>query len=150
MNDPLAQLKDIHTPDAVSAWPPSMALILLCLTLAAFIGAAIFLIWRYQKSKRYQKEAFAKLQRLDDSNQNPKAFVQALGELLRQLAIYHNPENTSLIGDDWLRYLQQFFPENEAYLLAHARYQKTVALSPELQQSLITNSKAFIKKVRHV
>lgn len=150
MNDPLAELKAIHTPEAIGFWPPSLALMLLVLGIIITMAAIIYLTLRYKKQTRYQKEAFAQLQVLEQNSTTPKALVQELSQLLRRVAIYHNSKSASLIGDNWQQYLQQFFTKEQAHLLAQARYQKQLTLSSSEQQSLLSNSQKFIKKVRHV
>lgn len=150
MNDPLAALKNIHTPEPVSFWPPSLALVLVLLGVITSIAIAVFFTLRYKKQTRYQKEAFAQLQHLEKTAETPRALVQEMSELLRRVAIYHDKQTASLTGDAWQQYLQQFFTKEQTYLLAHARYQKQLELSTEEQQSLLANSHNFIKKVRHV
>lgn len=111
--NPLSQLKDIHLPEAVSQWPPSLAwwLASLCSLLAIIIG--FFLIYKViikGKFKRSAKKEFAALQ-------NAQATIQELSFFLKRVALscYPREQVASLHGLTWLNFLDSAANTNPAH-----------------------------------
>ena len=83
--DPLADLRDIHLPEAISIWPLApgwFVVIALCL------AAIAWLAWRLNhrhRSRLYRRQALQKLQRIIDEEHSPQQ-LQRLFALLRQTA----------------------------------------------------------------
>jgi hypothetical protein len=105
--DPLAQLRDIHLPEAISAWPPApgwwiagvMALLLL-----SIIGR---LIYRSRSRNRYRTLAVKQLTHLEQYSGQPALYLQHFNQLLKQTAIAAEPtiDIAGLSGKEWLNFL---------------------------------------------
>ena len=103
--DPLAQLKDIHLPKAVSAWPPSLAWWLaLGLSIIALISLG-YALYQYRLRGRLTRQALVQLSQL----QQQSCTVNELHLLLKQLclAAFSRSEVASLHGPAWLAFLDQ-------------------------------------------
>lgn len=103
--NPLDQLKDIHLPDAVSAWPPSIAwwsaVLLTILTCSLLIFAGVY----YRKRSRLTRLALAELAQL----QQQGCEINALHLLLKRVALASFPRQqvAALHGQQWLEFLDQ-------------------------------------------
>ncbi len=104
--DPLAQLRDIHLPNAISAWPPAPGWwILALLSIATLVGISLWL-WRWINANRYRKLALKALNSLDQ--QQPTHYLQQLNSLLKQTALAASPHSediAKLSGQQWLQFL---------------------------------------------
>ena len=106
----LKDLRDIHLPPDVSAFPPAP----IFYALAALLIIAILLYLRYQKHQRLiapKKEALETLSALeaDYANKpNAKKTAAAITTLLKQVALVYHPRTdvASLHGEAWLLFLQ--------------------------------------------
>ncbi|WP_456408284.1 DUF4381 domain-containing protein [Thiolapillus sp.] len=110
MNDPLAQLRDIHLPPPVSWWPPAPGWWLL----AALVVVAIGVLALYLRRRRRRRELYrVSLQELDAirrafaSHADSQQLAAALSQLLRRVAITRWPDEevAGLTGKDWLAWL---------------------------------------------
>jgi len=107
----LAQLRDIHLPAAVSAWPPAPGWWLLAaLVLAAGLGAA--LAWRrHRRSARTAAlRQVAELERAARQGRlAPAELATASAELLRRAAIarFGRAQVARLQGADWIDFLNR-------------------------------------------
>lgn len=112
MNDPLAQLRDIHLPPPVAWWPPAPGWWLLAaLALIAAIALITWLVRRHRR-RRYRRLALVEARRLYASWQRQRddgAYLQALNRLLKQtaLAAYPRRQVAALDGIDWLVFLDR-------------------------------------------
>ncbi len=125
--DPLAQLRDIHLPDAISIWPPAPGWWLVLLIVAALLAVGIIALRNYLQSNRYRKQALQQLALLD--LQNPSVYLQQLNRLLKQTALAGEPNRdiAGLSGQQWLSYLDSTgdstdFSQGAANALAHGPY----------------------------
>ncbi len=108
--DPLAQLKDIQLPEPVSCWPPAPGWWILAII---FMGLIAFSIWKflqYKHQQQYRKTAahlLAQAKTLFSKNNDVKAYLQTLAEILRRTALtaYSEQSIESLQGDAWLQFL---------------------------------------------
>lgn len=108
--DPLAQLRDIHLPAAVSWWPPApgwwLLLVLLLLGLAALLWLAIR-HWRrraYRRIARRELQAcFADWQQSGDN----RGYLEAVNAILKRTALRSFPrrEVAALYGESWCNFL---------------------------------------------
>jgi hypothetical protein len=108
--NPLANLRDIHLPHAVSIWPLGpgyyglIGLVIIC----------ILVYIKYRKKQAYaapKKEALLKLMRIEtDYTQktNTASTAAAITVLLKQIALVYHPriDVASLHGQKWLLFLQ--------------------------------------------
>lgn len=102
-SDPLAQLRDIHLPPPVSAWPPApgwwlLAALLLALLVVAAIG------WRRQRRRNaYRRAALRELQQLGNN-----ADIATINALLKRTALAAGArEAAALSGTAWLQFLER-------------------------------------------
>lgn len=130
--DPLAQLRDIHTPEAIGYWPlaPGWWLVI-GISLLLLIGV-IFWRKRYRKQTAFKRAANDKLTEINANTTCDQAYLQAINHLLKQtaLATQARRDIASLKGSDWLTFLDQhndsqFFSSGEGQVLAQGPYQAT-------------------------
>jgi len=108
--DPLAQLRDIHLPEPVSAWPPAPGWwVLTAIILLAVFYISKALIKRHQRMA-FQQQAITELKQLGEQyQQQPGEYLQALNRLLKRTALICHPSQqvASLAGKEWLAFLDQ-------------------------------------------
>ncbi|HKI74149.1 MAG TPA: DUF4381 domain-containing protein [Pseudomonadales bacterium] len=110
--NPLAQLKDIHLPAPVDAWPPAPGwFILAALIIAGVVGATWYVI-HYWNANRYRREALQELERLraDYREANDTAaYLQAYAALLKRTALTRYPRAAvaNLTGEAWVDFLDR-------------------------------------------
>lgn len=135
--DPLAQLRDIHLPEAVGLWPLAPGWwLLIALLLGALIAGGVYLRRRH-KSNDFKREAIRQLHQLAAiREQDSLAYVQQLNALLKQTALTVHPraDVASLSGQQWLLYLDQHsnnddnhFVDGVGQCLADAPYRPQLA-----------------------
>ena len=122
MNDNLPELRDIHLPDGVSAFPPAYGWYIIIFSLVCVIIAIYFYhIWRIHSQKLYAQKIIKNL----DYNNIIQSAVQ-ISELLRRICIYRYPEAVSLSGNEWLQFLSSHnkrkISSSGAQLLLNAPY----------------------------
>ncbi|QUM75925.1 DUF4381 domain-containing protein [Moritella sp. 24] len=103
--DPLAQLKDIHLPAPVSAWPLSLYWWLVIIAVLLMIGLTAYGISRYIKKTRLTRLALAELLQM----QQQGCDVNDLHHLLKRITLtsYSRETVASLHGEAWLNFLDQ-------------------------------------------
>lgn len=106
----LAQLKDIHLPDAIGWWPlaPGWYAIILLLFLGSFV--IIFFLKRYYVRGLARREALkvvALYQQQYQNDANDKLAAARLSEILKRTALVYFPRKNvaSLQGDAWIDFL---------------------------------------------
>lgn len=123
--DLIEQIEEPPAPDAISLWPQTPGAWLL---VAIILGALLYAAWRAYR--RYQADAYRRAALAEIAN-HPHDPVQ-LAEVLRRTALvaYPRPEVASLIGQDWIDFLNQktsrnYFDERSGKLLGSAPYRKS-------------------------
>jgi hypothetical protein len=110
--DPLAQLRDIHSPDPIGWWPPAPGWWLLAALLLAGLALAGWLLYRQYRRNGYRRaagrelsQAWACLQEQGDAD----GYVHDLSQILRRTALAAYPAHlvNGLHGQSWLRFLDQ-------------------------------------------
>jgi len=103
--DPLAQLKDIHLPAPVSAWPLSLYWWLVIIIIVLIVGLAIYGVLHYLKKTKLTRLALAELAQL----QQQGCEVNDLHHLLKRIVLSSFSRETaaSLHGEAWLKFLDQ-------------------------------------------
>lgn len=151
----LAQLHDIHLPQAVSAWPPAPGWWLLFVVFWVAVAVAIYGYQRYRGGKA-QREALAMLDFLYArflGNPDTGAFCSALSTLLRRyaLCLYPRKQVAGLAGAQWLRFLDKTggegqFSRGPGRVLTEAPYRRD-AMGVDAE-ALLNLSKRWIKKAK--
>lgn len=106
MNDPLAELKDIHIPNGINAWPPAYGWwIVALLLLSSIVLLTIFLLKRH-KQQRAKHQALAILKTM---NAQQPDWALKLNSLLKRVAQSYFSELPiqSLHGKQWAHFLGQ-------------------------------------------
>lgn len=113
--DPLAQLQDIHLPNAIGLWPPAWGWWLLLLVIVALAAAAFFFIGRYKLRNGYRHIAVKELQNIQRqyTAAQTSEYLQAISMLLRRTALSGLGAgfDTSIKGEAWLQWLDQQMPK---------------------------------------
>lgn len=139
--DPLSQLKDIHLPPAISAWPPAPGwwlLAALVLAAAAFAGRLFLRRWRYRRAARQAAAELRALAARYRAEGDAMALARALSPLLRQAALAYFPrtEVAGLTGENWLAFLDRSggggrFAAGPGRALVDAPYRPGAAVAAE-------------------
>lgn len=112
MNETLV-LRDIHQPAAPSWWPPAPGWWVLAVIL---IGLAAVPAWRAWSRARRHRALAALFDRTVHDAVTPVAQVAAMSDLLRRAARRHVPHADTLLGEDWLRVLDEGAPTTPGFL----------------------------------
>lgn len=133
LQDLLKDLRDIHEPEAISAWPPALGWWLL--PIVVVVMAYLFYRW-WKKSKipNYKKLALQDFKNIKNNYEISKNSQGVPGEialLIRKamVAKYGNQEIAGLVGDEWLLRLDTIsktdsFTQGVGQCLLTAPYQK--------------------------
>lgn len=107
--DPLAQLRDIHLPDAVSAWPPAPGWWLLTALLLALLIAGLYWLRSIIRRNRYRRMALKQLNALATTSTGTAEQLQQINQLLKQTALAARPATdiAALNGEQWLAFLDK-------------------------------------------
>lgn len=109
---PLAQLKDIHLPDAIGWWPLApgwYAIITLSIVLILVLATYAYRQHRYALAKKQALLLLARYQDDYEKEHNTATSSAQISELLRRVALVYYPrtEVASLHGDAWVQFLNQ-------------------------------------------
>ena len=147
--DPLAQLRDIHLPQAVDWWPLAPGWWLLLALLLGALGALAVWLTRRHRANLYRRQALAELAQLQTRGDNAAADVIALLRRCAECA-YPGRHLGSLPLDDFLKQLASgvsrpvfhFAPDELQLALYSAQRSQT----PHMQ--LYTDSAIWIRQHR--
>lgn len=118
----LPELRDIHLPDGVSAFPPVYGWWVIA---AAIIGIFI-LIWAGKIIRRKSKKLYALYLLQNIRNLNPVAAAIDMSAVLRRICVFKFPEAITLSGSEWLSFInaktKHPLEGNAAELLINAPY----------------------------
>ncbi|BAO44786.1 DUF4381 domain-containing protein [Thiolapillus brandeum] len=148
MNDPLAQLKDIHLPPTVSWWPPAPGWWLLALLV---LGAAVWLVRylrRHAARPHLGREVEAELNKIETAwreHRDDARLAAELSALLRRMAIslYPQADVAGMTGETWLQWLdahygEDIFEKGEGRALLENAYRPDASLDdPEALIALV-------------
>lgn len=139
--DPLAQLRDIHLPEAVGYWPPAPGWWLLAGLLLLAMGIAIYAWRKRQQARRYRKLALQQLAQLSVNEQPANRYLVALNTLLKQtlLAAPGTHKAAGLSGEQWLAFLDRT-GKTDQFTHGPGQYLRDAPYRPASQQSIDSNS----------
>jgi hypothetical protein len=101
MSDALV-LRDIHQPPAPPWWPPAPGWWLLAVLLLALVAIPAWRAWQRARRRRAHAALFDRTLR---DARTPTAQVAAMSDLLRRAARRRHAAADTLLGDEWLRLL---------------------------------------------
>jgi len=141
MEAPQLPLKDIHTPEFISWWPPAIGWLLLALLVILLIGGGIWLYKRLSRKtaiKTAKKLLLTLKQNTEIDNQQK---LVELSKLMRRVAVSNLPRASvaGLTGRDWLLFLDNSvkgtpFSDGIGQLLADAPYRLTAPSGDQISQ----------------
>jgi len=104
----LQELRDIHMPDGISAWPPGPGYIaLLAMLIIALLGVTKYLFLK--RKKTLLRIALAALDKLEAQSQSLSRAEQAaqITTILKRVALAYHPrtEVAALHGEAWFQFL---------------------------------------------
>lgn len=110
MNNPLADLKDIHTPDGISWWPPAYGWWLLALLIIVLVVWLIVYINRRYALGLAKRQAIKELNTLDGTSEQ---WPVTLNSLLKRLILSYQPAIPvqQLYGEELVRLLTAALPQ---------------------------------------
>ena len=118
--DPLAELRDIHLPEAVSYWPLAPGWWLLLVSVLLLAGLIVWTVRRYRRNA-YRRAAVRELDKVyqqymsdvkgstaSDAGHN---YLQRVNRLLKQVYFTHGVSQVAgLSSDGWISELQRVAP----------------------------------------
>lgn len=122
MDNNLPELRDIHLPNGVSLFPVAYGwwLILAAIILVILMTQFVFYLRRYSKS-RYAIKLLHNISLL-----NAVYAAEQMSEILRRICVLKYKDATTLMGKDWLNFLNEHAKEKlngkPAELLINAPY----------------------------
>jgi hypothetical protein len=151
--DPLAQLRDIHSPGMIETWPPAPGWWMLAALGALLVIAALTWLFRYWRANRYRREAMSELTQLFENwqkNEDDLAYLESLQRLLKRAALTSFPREdvAGLTGEAWVQFLDRTtgsrdFSIGEAEALIDGTYRPDISVDIE---SLHLVAKGWIQK----
>lgn len=128
----LSQLKDIHLPDTITAWPIAFGWWTVLVLTVLLVAAAIY-FWLHLKAKNANKKAALHLLNLKyeqfKANADAQAFLQHSNQILKRYCLKQYPAAVGLSGLAWTDFLirhseKTFFNETLAHAMSEGLYQK--------------------------
>lgn len=109
---PLSQLRDIHLPAPLSAWPPAPGWFILAGLVLLAVGGIAWWLYRRWKDNRYRRESMAELQALFDAYgkaDDSAAYLVDYAALLKRIALTRYPRDAvaHLSGEAWVAFLDK-------------------------------------------
>ena len=108
----LAQLRDIHLPEAIGWWPIAPGWYILAVLLIMMVSALVFFLRRHYLQGRVKRQALREwvmYHQEYQQEQHSQISAAKLSELLKRVALMYFPRNevASLQGDAWIVFLNQ-------------------------------------------
>src|SRR5690606_14143984 len=107
---PLAQMRALHLPDGIDAWPLAPGWYVLASIILLTVTTLLFLFIRKRRAELYKRQALEALEQIKQGTQKDaeSIFTQsnALSDLLKRLALTHYPRSliSPLNGEHWLQF----------------------------------------------
>ncbi len=124
MNDNLPELRDIHLPEGVSAWPPAYGWwVIMAAVIGVLIAVYLVMLLRKKSKKLYALHLLRNIHCNNSLNS-----VVEMSAILRRICVFKYKEAAVLMGQDWLDFLnshcKQQLEGKAADLLLNAPYMK--------------------------
>ena len=138
MNEtPLSQLRDIHLPQAVSAWPPAWGWWLVAILILILIATLVWYCYRRYQQSRSLRLALKQLKQVQDlyrQSGDVRQYIRDLNALLKYFACNqaHEKSAAQLTGEDWLSYLDRT-GTTDAFTRGNGRWLGEAAYRPDDQ-----------------
>jgi len=157
--NPLAQLRDIHVPQAISWWPLAVGwYMLIFLSLLVIVGLTIwsYNYWRMNRPRREVLEKLGKLKQQYAREEDRVAIAVEISTLLRRatLAMFPRSEVANLQSEAWLQFLDntgntKAFTQGAGRILITAPYQSQAKFAADELFAVIDDwINAAMKRVR--
>ena len=109
--NPLDQLKDIHTPDAIGIWPPAIGWYLISAFLIAALMLVAVILWRRWQQNAYRRAALREcddIEREITAESDYRKAAIRIATLLKRtaLSVFPRAEVAPLSGDAWILFLE--------------------------------------------
>ena len=154
--NPLDQLKDIHTPDAIGLWPPAVGWYLIVAFLIAALVLVGVMLWRRWQQNAYRRVA---LRECDDIGQEIAAGLDyrtaaiRIATLLKRtaLSVFPRAEVAPLSGDAWILFLESKasearFSVASSQLLIEASFRENPPDNQSDLAQLLDEARRWIRK----
>ena len=138
--DPLANLRDIHLPGALDAFPPAPGWWILALLAGLLLAWGLRKAYRHWRLHAYRRAALRQLEQLRSAHcddEDNSAYLAALAVLLKRTALSAYPRATvaGLSGERWVAFLDDTLDTNEfsmgaGQVLILGPYQESVRMDP--------------------
>jgi hypothetical protein len=148
-SDPLAQLRDIHLPEAVSWWPLAPGWWILGALLVAGLAYTGHYFWQRYHAFTYRRQALRQIKQLPNNSQHQR--ITALFALLKRVAVSAYPELnlSSLNQAEFIDFLKQTTPKAGFYQLPAdwetLFYASNAEVPVELVDQLLLSGSRWIK-----
>lgn len=149
-SDPLAQLRDIHLPEAISWWPLAPGWWVVSALLIAGLAYVSHFLWQRHHAFTYRRQALAQVKQLPNDSQHQR--ITALFALLKRVAVSAYPELhlSSLNQAEFIDFLNQTCPKAGFDQLPAdwqtLFYAKHTEVPIELVDQLVLSSTQWIKR----
>lgn len=148
--DPLANLRDVHLPEAVSAWPPAPGWWVVAALLITALGALALLAWRRHQQRGYLRDALVQIQALPlHKSLSPAEQLRRANDILKRCAItaYPQCDVAPLSGESWLAFLNQYsdsplFEDSDYWLSAWYKHE----VPSEISRAFIARAETWLKQ----
>lgn len=142
--DPLADLRDIHLPPAVEAWPPAIGWWLLALLVIGTVAALAVWAYRNYRRRAWKRQALALVPDPQGRTAADTAYYSELNQLLKRAArvCYPAAGTDEMSGPSWQSFLASRAPQlpaGDLAALARAPFQRQADIPPELARDLARN-----------
>lgn len=152
----LAQLRDIHMPDAVPFWPLAPGWWMLAGLAVAALAAAVWLVWHHRT--RLRREARRELDRLSETfarTGDRAALAAGISALLKRVALARfDPDRVAALhGEGWTGFLNEtarrpVFIGDSGVAVARAAWAPHDALGVEIDgAALLGAARSWIGRV---
>lgn len=153
-DSPLANLRDIHLPDAVNFWPPAWGWWAVTFALLMILVALLLMLYLRWKKHAPIRAALAELKQMEMDYQqqnNAAATINQIGQLLKRVSLTRHSRHSvaGLTGSEWLSYLDKtgqtnLFTQGEGKVLAQDRFNPKTSASSNVAE-LISISRRWVK-----